>query len=172
MNEERTSEYDPAQHVFVSQHVIDDGEPLTRVLHESEGSWLFRGPTRPDSEDECLLASIQDIQQRYPHVLAVADLEIGWFADLRDDGSWSRSRISLLPSEVTQDDETLLAIIRRLRSGGSTEDDDERDLAVIKAAFVHPAPSAVMFHSSRTFGRELTDEEVLAELRSYRPIEL
>lgn len=172
MEEHGAFPHDPALHAFISCFVVEEGEPLTRVIHESDGGWMFRGPTRPDSEDDCLLVSIHDIQQRYPEVLAVADLEVGWFADLSDGGTWSRSRLSLLPSEVTHDDDALLAIIRRLRSGTLTEDDSERDLAVIEAAFVHPAPIGVLFHSSSTFGRILTDEEVLAELRSYRPIEL
>ena len=78
--------------VYATKYVVEDGHEVLRVSHDVDGDWQFLCGKTTDSADARLVC-LEEIVERHPSVLPLADLPIGWHAEREAaDQPWVRGK--------------------------------------------------------------------------------
>lgn len=64
--------------VFTTRFVIEDHEPVIKVVHhDDDGSWEFTGGTQGSADADYRVIALHEMIERDPSLLEVADLPSG-----------------------------------------------------------------------------------------------
>jgi hypothetical protein len=68
---------EPNAAVFTTKHVMVGNSPIVHVVHDEDGDWQFFGPEENVQDQDVMIVSLQQVVQRDPTVLELADLPRG-----------------------------------------------------------------------------------------------
>ncbi len=77
---------EPSTAVFTTNEVMVGNSPIVYVMHDEDGDWQFFGPDEKVQDQDIMIVSLQQVIQRDPSVLELADLPRG-AAATRGDGT-------------------------------------------------------------------------------------
>jgi hypothetical protein len=65
--------------VFTTRSIVFEGQPILRIVHDSDGDWQFLDGGDVDVESAAVVG-LYEIVERDPSVLECSDLPKGWVA--------------------------------------------------------------------------------------------
>ncbi len=68
---------EPNVAVFTTNYVMVGNSPIVYVVHDDDGDWQFLGPEENVQDQDVMIVSLQQVIQRDPSVLDLADLPRG-----------------------------------------------------------------------------------------------
>lgn len=68
---------EPNVAVFTTNYVMVGNSPIVYVVHDDDGDWQFLGPEENVQDQDVMIVSLQQVIQRDPSVLELADLPRG-----------------------------------------------------------------------------------------------
>lgn len=85
---------DPDTSVFTTRQVMIGNSPIVYVVHDEDGDWQFFGPDENVQDSDVMIVSLQQVVQRDPTVLEIANLPRSTVAT-RDDANtpWTKSSL-------------------------------------------------------------------------------
>ncbi len=88
---------DPADtRVITTLRIIDGATVVEGVVHDGDGDWQFIDrEVNADDPSEAKIVCMGCLSSRFPYVLAVGDLPVGWQAWRDESGEWQRSPAEL-----------------------------------------------------------------------------